>query len=413
MKRISVLLSILISLSATVAAQQRILGEVKKKLNTLSLTADTYKGAISTLKPALNNDETKNLAETWYLQGKLQYGFYDKCIDTKSIGKKVDVKAMGHALIDGYNGYIKALELDTIVETDKKGNPKIDKKTGQPRIKTKFSAEIVAKIIGHQIDYNLVGSELYNIQDWDGAFAAWDIYCDINNLSYKNTGKVLHDSVMGQARYYQALVKWQKGDNKSAVNYFAQARTLGYVKKESYDYALVCLSTIDDDAGIISLAREAYERFGASDPQYVRVLINDHINNKQYDKANALLDQVIELNDNDAEIFNLKGLVVEHDKGIAEAFPYYKKCIELNPDNIQGIFNVGRYYYNEATAVPDKYPKLSGRKLDEISTPLYREAMPYMEKVFSLDPNNVDAKNALRTIYYRLRDGKKLKQIEN
>lgn len=413
MKRITIFLSIIFALSQTTFAQHRVLGEVKKKLNTITLTADVYKGALNTLKPALSNDETKNLAETWYLQGRLQYGFYDKCLDTKSIGKKVDVKAMGHALIDGYTGFEKALSLDTIVETDKNGKVKVDKKSGLPRYKTKYSSEIISKLSSRHSDYNLVGSELYNVQDWDGAFSSWDAYCDINNLLLLKTGKCLPDTIIGQVRYYQALVKWQKGDNESAIKYFALARSLGYTKKESYDYALVCMSTIDDDAGLILLAREAYNKFGVSDPQYVRILINDNINNKQYDKANVMLDQVIAVNDSDAEIFNLKGIVVEHEHDIAQAFPYYKKCIELNPDNIQGLFNVGRYYYNEATNVPDKFPKLSGRKLDEKAMPLYREAMPYMEKVYSLDPTNQDARNALRTIYYRLREGKKLKQIEN
>lgn len=392
----------------TAGAQQRVLGEVKKKISSLSLTADVYKSAINTLKPALTHDETKNLAETWYLQGKLQFGCYDKYMDNRSIGKKVDAKTMGHALIDGYKGFIKALPLDTIFETDKKGNPKIDKKTGQPKFKTKYSNEIINRITSHHNDFNIVGGELYNAQDWTGAFDAWEIFCNINDY----TPYVLPDSTIGQARYYQALAQWQKGNNKQAVKYFTLARTSGYDKKECYDYALVCLSAESDEEGIIALARDAYKKFGAEGTQYMRVLINDHINNKQFDEANALLDQVIAINDNDDQIQNLKGLVVEQQHGMEAALPYYKKSIELNPENDQALFNVGRYYYNEATQVPDKNPKLSGRKLDKLAQELYREAMPYMEKVYKLSPTNEDAKNALRTIYYRLREGKKLQQIE-
>lgn len=390
----------------------RVLGEVKKKINALQLTADTYKGALTTLKPALSHDETKGLAETWYLQGKLQYGYYDKCVDTKSIGKKVDAKTMAHALVDGYAAFVKALPLDTIIETDKKGNPKIDKKTGQPKFKTKFSSEIIGRLVSHHDDYNNCGGELYNIKDWDGAFKSWDIYCNLNTLRALTTGSSLPDSILGQARYYQALTLWQKGDNRKAVDYFAQARALGFVKKESYDYALVCLSTLDDDKALTELAREAYTRFGIEDPQYVRILINDHINTKQFDAANALLDQVIAVNDSDDEIQNLKGLVIEQEKDIKEALPYYKKCIELNPDNSQGLFNVGRYYYNEATSIPEKFPRLSGKKLAEKLNPLYREAMPYLEKAYRLDPSNDDAKNALRNIYYKLGEATKLQQIE-
>lgn len=405
-KRITSILLSLLCISLPMAAQQRILGDVKKKMSLLTLTTDVYKSAITALKPALTHDETKGMAETWYLQGKLQYGYYDKFMDAKSVGKKVDIKVMGHALIDGYNAFVKALPLDTVYETDKKGTPKIDKKTGLPKFKTKFSGEILSRISSHRDDYNVAGGELYNAKDWDGAFQAWDIYCMIDG------NKPVADSVIGQTRYFQALSLWQKGDTRKAVKYFAMARSLDSNRKEAYDYALVCLSSLDDDAAIISLAREAYERFGVDDPQYVRILINDYINNKQFDNANVMLDKVIAVNDSDAEIYNLKGLVIEQQEGMAHAFPYYKKCVELNPENPQGLFNMGRYYYNEATTIPEKFPRLSGRRLAEKLNPLYREAMPYLEKAYKLDPSNEEAKNALRNIYYKLGEAKKLQQIE-
>lgn len=390
-------------------AQQRVLGEVKKKISSLTLTADVYKGAITTLAPALTHDDTKNLAETWYLQGKLQYGFYDKCIDTKSIGKKVDVKAMGHALINGYEAYTKALPLDTVFETDKKGNFKLDK-SGNKKYKTKYSAEIIKNLTSHFNDYNTMAGEMYNVKDWDGAFSSWNIYCD---MASSGAYKSVPDSLMGKARYFQALALWQKGEVKKAVDYFGLARRSGYVKKECFDYALACMSINNDLAGINVLAREAYEVFGSSDPKYLRIIINDNIKNKEFDQANKLLDEIIAVNDSDAEIFNLKGIVVEQMEGMEKAFPFYQKSIELNPNNAQGQFNVGRYYYNKVVLFLEKNPKLSGRKLTDKVNPLYREALPYFEKAYELDNTNVDVKNALSNIYYKLGEGKKLQQIEN
>ncbi len=407
MKYIATLIfGLTLCLAPTASAQQHLLNSVKTKINTLTLTSDVYKSAISTLKPALTNEETKDLAETWYLEGKLQYGYYDKMMDARTVGKKVEIKEMGRSLIAGYEAFVKALPLDTVIMIDKKGNAKIDKKTGKVKFKTKYSSEMVDKIAQHQEDFNIMGGELYNIKDWEGAFKAWEIYCSAIGR------KTMADSVMGQTRSYQAWALWPQGDNRQAVNYFAQARRLGYVKKEVYDYALVCLSALDDDDMIIELAGEAYERFGVSDSQYARILIKDHINNKNLEKASVILDKIIAVNDSDAEIFNLKGLVVEQQKGMSDALPYYKKCLELSPENAQGLFNVGRYYYNEAASVTEKYPRLTGRKLAAKTKPLYREAMPYLEKAYALDPTNCEAKNALRNIYYKLGEAKKLQQIE-
>ena len=81
MRRISFVFISVLCVSLLTTAQQRVLGDVKKKISSLTLTTDVYKSAIAALKPALTHDETKNMAETWYLQGKLQYGYYDKFID--------------------------------------------------------------------------------------------------------------------------------------------------------------------------------------------------------------------------------------------------------------------------------------------------------------------------------------------
>ncbi len=408
MKRIALILTVAVACASTAVAQQRILGDVKKKISSLTLTADVYKNAINTLAPALKSEETMNLAETWYLQGKLQYGYYDKCMDSKAVGKKVDVKAMGHALIDGYDAYLRSLPLDTVYELDKNGNAKLDK-NGNRKFKTKYSAEVIKNIISHHHDYNVMGGELYNVKDWDGALKSWEIFCDMPSRLGINA---LPDSVVGQTRYYQALAMWQKSDNAGAVKYFEKARKHGYVKKECFDYALVCLSALGDEHAIIKLAQEAYQQHGSDGPQYVRILINDNINKQEFDKANVLLDEIIAVNDSDAEIFNLKGVVVEHQQGMEQAHEYFKKCVELDPDSPQGQFNMGRYYYNEATSIPEKFPRLSGRKLAEKVNPLYRQALPYLEKAYQLDPSNEEVKNALRNIYYKLGEGQKLQQIE-
>lgn len=394
-------------MALTAGAQQRTVNEVKKSLEGLTLTVDKIKGAMNKLKPALTNDETKDRAETWYVAGRVQSRLYDKYMSNRAIGQKVDVKAMGHALIDAYGYYEKALKLDTIVDTDKNGRPRIDRKTMKAKVKTKYSADIVKQLTSRMGDYNKVGGELYNIKDWDGAYQAWDAYCSMA----RQLGHV-PDTILGQTRYFQAITRWQQNDNSNAADLFAQARTLGYKKKEAFDYALVCLSALDDDQGIVQTAQEAYETFGTADLQYIRILINNYINKEEYALANELLDKAIVANDSDAELHNLKGLVVEQQDGIDSAFDHFKRSAELAPDNAQALFNVGRYYYNQAASITDKYPNLSRKEFKKRVTPLYQQAMPYFEKALAIDPDNDEVRNALRNIYYKLGLGKKLESLD-
>ena len=146
--------------------------------------------------------------------------------------------------------------------------------------------------------------------------------------------------------------------------------------------------------------------------QYIRILINNYINKEEYAQASALLDKAIAVNDDDAELHNLKGLVVEQQDGIDAAFTHFKSSVELDPDNAQAQFNMGRYYYNQAATVTDKNPDLSRKDFNKKVQPLYRQAMPYFEKALQLEPGNEEVKNALRNIYYKLGEGKKLEALD-
>ncbi len=397
--------------SLNLSAQHLLVDQSKKMLSGLTMTVETYDKAFNKLKPALTNDDTRNRAETWALANRIKVEQYDKYMDNRRVGKKIDIKAMGHTLIDAYDYSLVALKLDTIHVLDKKGQPIIDKKTKRPQVKTKYSKEVVNRLVLHHDDYRLAGSELYNVKDWDGAYLAWDYYCKMAART-DDPRWIKPDSLVAEARYYQGIAAWQKGDTIDAVRLFSVARHSGYNRKEAYDYALVCLSDMGNDAEVVKLAWEAFVKFGTSDPQYIRILINDYITREDYSGANSLIDDAMEANPDDDELLNLKGLVMESYYDIYEAFPYYQRCIELNDSNASGLFNVGRFFYNKAQETRQN-SHLYGRKLADLVNPIYREALPYLEKSYTINPNNKDLINALRDIYYKLGEADKLQAIES
>lgn len=391
--------------------QQLAINEAKKAISGLTMTVDSYNKAFNKLKPALSSEETRDRAEVWALANRIKVEQYDKYVDNRRVGKKVDLKAMGHTLIDAYEYSLKALELDTVRILDKKGQPVIDKKTRRPRVKTKYSKEVVNRLVEHHDNYRIAGSELYNIKDWDGAYKVWDYYCKMAART-DDPRWIKPDSVVAEVRYYQGIAAWQKTDTIDAVRLFSVARHSGYNHKEAYDYALVCLSDLGNDAEVVKLAWEAYLKFGTSDPQYIRILINDFISREDYSGANDLIDEAVAANPNDDELFNLKGLIIESRDDIYEAFPYYQRCIELNDSNASGLFNVGRYFYNKAMETRQK-SSLYGKRLANLVNPIYREALPYLEKSYAINPKNPDLINALRDIYYKLGEADKLQAIES
>ena len=410
-KKTIIVLACISLISLSLSAQHSLIAQAKKDISGLTMTVDSYNKAFNRFKPALTNEETSGRAETWALANRIKVEQYDKFMDNLRVGKKIDVKAMGHALIDAYDYGIKALELDTVPILDKKGQPSIDKKTKRPKVKTKYSKEIISRMLEHHDNYRIVGSELYNVKDWDGAYKAWDYYCRMA-ARIDNPRWLKPDSIVAEVRYYQGIAAWQRADTIDAVRLFSIARHSGYNRKEAYDYALVCLSDLGNEEEVVKLAWDAFLKFGTSDPQYIRILINDYINREDYSGANDLIDEAIEVSPADDELFNLKGLVIENQQNIFEAFPYYQRCIELNDSNAAGQFNVGRYFYNKAMETRQN-SNLYGKKLANLVNPMYREALPYLEKSYALNPDNVELVNALRDIYYKLGEADKLQAIES
>lgn len=399
------------SMSIVSSAQHSLIGDAKKSISGLTMTVDSYNKAFNKLKPALTHEETAGHAETWALANRIKVEQFDKYMDYRRVGKRIDIKAMGHTLIDAYDFGLKALHLDTVHILDKKGQPVIDKKTKRAKVKTKYSKDVVNRLVEHHDNYRLLGSELYNVKDWDGAYTLWDDYCQMAART-DDPRWVKPDSIVAEVRYYQGIAAWQRADTIDAVRLLSIARHSGYNHKEAYDYALVCLSDLGNEQEVVKLAWEAYLKFGTSDPQYIRILINYYLALEDFSGANDLIDEAMEANPNDDELLNLKGLVVENYQDIYEAFPYYQRCIELNDSNASGLFNVGRFFYNKAMETRQN-SRLYGRKLADLVNPIYREALPFFEKSYAINPRNPELVNALRDIYYKLSEADKLQAIES
>ncbi len=374
-------------------AQQRLVTEVKKEISGMTLTVDNYKNSLKKIKKALENDETKDKAETWWIAGKIQYAIYDKMMANRAVGDKINSTDAALALIDGYDKLQTALHKDTIIILDKKGNPVLDKKTGRTKYKTKYSQEIMSKVVSHLIDYSAVAGDFYASGDWDNAYKAWDIYCNTAKSDWAIKKKVCEpDSVIGYNRFFQGLAAYQNKDYDKAVEQLANARNLGYRKKVLYDTWIDALIKQQDTIYLVSVAHEAHDMLGAKDPRYVRILINHYLKARNYDEANTLLDEVIKSDSTVAEYYDLKGRLTETQEGIDAALPFYTKAVELKPDFAMALFDLGNALYNKAIAYNDRRSKNA--------IELYDEALPYLEKAYKLMPHNENVKKVLSRIYY-------------
>ena len=311
---------------------------------------------------------------------------------------------MGSIILEGYDYMQNALKFDSVPEKDKNGTIKINKNTGLPKVKTKYSKDIHKIVLSHYNDYKLVGRIFYaSSQDFSKAYKAWDIYTSMpDKANYSNLRQQVADSIIGEYRFYQGIVAKMDENYNDALSSFSKAFDKGYKKKDVFDYAISCAEHEKNDSLLVEIVRQAYSLYGKSDSQYIRILFNYSIKYKKYDIAIKIIDQAIADYPKNAEYYDLKGVLLENKNGtIDESFEYFKKAVELDPDFIRANFDLGRFYYNMALRESET------SKLKE----LLAKALPYLEKVYAAEPNNRGAKDALRIIYYNFNDAAKMEAL--
>ena len=124
MKKIA-LLGVCLAATATGFAQNSLVKEAE-----VEAKSKNYEKAMTMIVPAFSNPETAGSAYTYYVPGKAGVDMYNDLYAATLLGKQVDKKKMGHALIDGLSYLLKALPLDSVA--DAKG-----------KIKTKYSKNIL------------------------------------------------------------------------------------------------------------------------------------------------------------------------------------------------------------------------------------------------------------------------------
>lgn len=389
------------SLAAT--AQNSVVKEAEQQSK-----SGKYLEAIETIQPALTNPETSQLAVTWFIPGKAGMEYYKEQYLNKTIGKNVDGAKMGHAIIDGYNYLLKALPLDSL--PDAKG-----------KVKPKYSKEIVKLIKENYDHFNNAAVFLWDAKDYQGAYDAWEIIINSpkNPVLGVNAPTAYPDSTMADIMFNQGLAAWQMENLELSLAAFERSIATGYDKAQVYDYAINHAARLNDNDKVYALAEQAYKKFGNENPLYLQLMINSRIDKQQYDEAAKMLDDAIAVSPNDAQLYNIKGILYENMKDNDTARELYHKAIEIDPNLSQAQYNYGRQLCGQAYAINDdaqeknmpmdEYQKLREEKLN----PLFRQAAEHLEKALAADPENHDAKTYLRNVYYNLGDEANLQRIEN
>lgn len=402
-------LCMIASLGAT--AQTALVKEVERNLKA---KPSDYPAQISKLEAAFTNEETKNDAYPYFVAGKGGFDFFDNLQVLEAAGQNVDHKAMGHAVIDGYNYLIKALQNDTVV--DAKG-----------KVKTKYSKDIIKLIKNHYNDFNNAAVYMWQAQDFDGAYNAWAISFEApsNPVLGANAPAALPDSINNVYAFNQGLAAFNLKDWDKTLAAFDHSMALGNTSKQVYDYAIGAAYNLPEDQRIPLMAKYAemaYPKYGNEDDAYIGYIINDKLKSGQFNEAEAIIKKCIADAPGNAQLHYVLGVLYENKENDpaaeAQALDEFRKCVEMDPNHSNAYLQLGYLTFRKGEQISDAASNLPAAeynaKIDNEVFPLLREAAGYLERCYELNPEEGNGALAnLRNIYYNLKDEQNLKRIEN
>lgn len=321
-------------------------------------------------------------AEDLFKAGKAEFDKYDKLLGEYFMTHQKDQNApdptgaeRSAALLKGFDLLQKALPLDTVVETNKDGTPKIDKKTGKPKFKTKFSKDIVPILTSHVNDILNAGNVGLQANDYAAAFKAFNFYRQVVNSPIGADSKV-DPETMGEVSFYEGYAAYQLKDYEAGYSAFKEAIKNGYKENQVVDFKNSCIANI----------------------------IQGFVDAKEYDKAINYVDKSIVEDPNSGLLQDMKGFVVEQKDGLLAAEEYYRKATEADTNFSNGFFDYGRVIYEKAEKIIEDNPKATNAELKPKLVPLYNQALPLFKKAQELDPQNTNTqiKRFIDDIEYKL-----------
>lgn len=355
-----------------------------------------FAGAREAIKLALQDSTTKNEANTWYVAGLIGYTQNDVLYQKQAMGLPINDSVKGQAILESYPYFLEAYKLDQL--PDVKG-----------QVKPKFAKKIKGKLKEYYtVQQNLFayGAFLYdNKKDYEGAIKAWNVYLEIPTLPMMNN-EIKLDSNYYMIKYFSALASIKAEKHANAIALLEDLKDDNYETIRVYKLLNQEYLTSKDTANSVKILKEGSSKF-SSEPWFLQNLINYFIFSGKKSEALVYLNSAIEQDPTMAELYFVKGdLEVSLDKFV-EARVSFNKAIELNPTMADAYAGMGRSYYNEAVRIIEKADKIKDIKLSQIeskkSESVFKESIPFFKKAAEVNPKEIEYKQTLKNLYYKLR----------
>lgn len=391
-------LAMCVAAIGSVNAQKAVLDQVSK----MSGKSSQLEEARNLVKQAMSDAETAQDARTFYTAGKLEYDAYDNGLKARMINPEdpsANPKDMAQELVNGYNYFVQTFPLDSVA--DAKG-----------KIKTRFSKDMVSRMLGHHNDYFDMGAQTYNSKDLGLAYQCFMIYGDMPALESMGKNKpVIPDSVRATAYFNAGLSGYFDKRPEDAAKAFKKARLTKAAQKEAFIYEIASWQTIaqQDTARLVEsknaikeVAMDGYNTFGVSVPLFINNVVNTLISDGDNDEALALLETEINNNPENASLLGLRGFVYDRLGKDDLSEQDYRRAAELPTADFETLKNASKKLARIGTEMQNDIEKFNAQERQAMKTNYFEKALEIAKKAQQMQPDDHDINYVIENIEYAL-----------
>jgi len=183
------------------------------------------------------------------------------------------------------------------------------------------------------------------------------------------------------------------------------------------------IASIYKNKGENDKALEAISKAREANPDDLNLLIsqaNLYFELGDSENFKLLLKEATLKDPNNPELqFNL-GVLSQESGDFDSAKKYYDRAIELDPTYTNAEINMAAMILDQEKALIEEMNSLGSspadnKRYDELKlqrTKIYKSAIPYLESVMKVDPDNIDAAKTLMNIYSATGDTEKYKAMK-
>ena len=400
MKRLLLTVALCVAASASFAQKKA----VKEAQGIAKGDKADFTEARSLIKGALENPETKDDAQTWYVAGFIEDQQFSAERTKQILGQQPNEPVMYDALIAILPYFKKAYELDQL--PNEKG-----------KIKPKYSKDIKSILGADHVYFFNGGAYYFDQKDYKKAYDFFNQYLEISELPmFEGTQTAEKDSTFMTVQFYAAVAATQLQDSPIAIKALERAKSSDFRLNDVYQYLSYEYKQAGDSVNYVKTLEEGYAKF-PNEEFFLMSLIDAYIQSSQNEKAISYLNTAIAQKPSDSQLYHALGIVYETGiKDYAKAEETFKKALEVNPESVESMSALGRIYYNQAVNKQGEANMINdSKKYQEeltIAKDLFKQALPYFQKAHEMKPSESEYMVALRGIYYNLNMGPELEAIE-